>query len=71
MSTQIQSTSSHEQQNPSVDTVIGFAVLGCLVAGGVGIWKAFGMTSGIDVLLCLVGAAASFGTVLYVCFCRD
>ncbi|HWD91463.1 MAG TPA: hypothetical protein VG938_03855 [Verrucomicrobiae bacterium] len=65
MSTQTPSPSS------TFDTVIGFAVLGCLVAGGVGIVKALGMNSGVDVLLCLVGSSAAFGTVLYFCFHKD
>jgi hypothetical protein len=46
--------------------VVGFAVLGLLVAGSVGIMKAFSMTSGIDVLLCLLASVASFGTVYYM-----
>ena len=54
-----------------MDTVIGLAVLGCLAAGGVGVWKATSMISGVDVLLCLLGSAAAFGTLLYFCFRRD
>ena len=46
--------------------VMGFAVLGCLMAGGVGIWKASTMTSGLDVFLCLLGAVTAFGTVFYI-----
>jgi hypothetical protein len=42
-------------------------VLGCLVAGGVGIVKAFSMERGIDVLTCILGSLAAFGVVFYVC----
>ena len=49
-------------------TVIGFAVLGCLVAGGVGLVKAMSMERGSDVLLCLLGSVAAFGAVFYVYF---
>jgi hypothetical protein len=38
----------------NAEMVMGFAVLGCLMAGGVGIWKALTMISGLDVLLCLL-----------------
>lgn len=48
--------------------MIGFAILGCLVAGGVGILKALSMENGADVLLCLLGSVAAFGTVFYFCF---
>ena len=50
------------------ENVVGFAVLGCLVAGGVGIAKATGMESGRDVLLCLLGSVASFSIVFYIYF---
>ena len=52
----------------SAETVVGFAVIGCLVAGAVGIDKALEMTSGIDVLLCLLGSVAAFGMVFYIYF---
>jgi uncharacterized membrane protein YuzA (DUF378 family) len=48
------------------ETALGFAVIGCLVAGAVGIMKALEMNSGFDVLLCLLGAVAAFGTVFYL-----
>jgi hypothetical protein len=47
-------------------TALDWAVLGCLVAGAVGIVKAFGMDSPSGVLLCLLGAVAAFGLVIYV-----
>jgi len=49
-------------------TVMVFAVVGCLLTGVVGVFKAFSMTGGIDVLLCLVGATIAFGTALCVYF---
>ncbi len=50
------------------DTVVGFAIVGFLLAGAVGLVKAMGMTSGLDVLFCLFGSATAFGAVVYVCF---
>ncbi|MEY2789464.1 MAG: hypothetical protein RIT19_1708 [Verrucomicrobiota bacterium] len=50
------------------DTVVGFAMVGFLLAGAVGLVKAMGMTSGLDVLFCLLGSATAFGAVVYVCF---
>jgi len=52
----------------SAQTVIGFAILGCMVAGGMGIAKASNMESGLDVLLCLLGSVAAFGVVFYIYF---
>jgi hypothetical protein len=50
------------------DTVVGFAMVGFLLAGAVGLVKAMGMTSGVDVLFWLLGSATAFGAVVYVCF---
>ena len=50
----------------SGEMVVGFAIMGCLMAGGVGIWKATNMASGLDVFWCLLGAVASFGVVFYI-----
>jgi hypothetical protein len=47
-------------------TALDWAVLGCLIAGAVGIVKAFGMDSPSGVLLCLLGSVAAFGLVIYV-----
>jgi hypothetical protein len=58
-------------EHSSADAVMGFAVLGCLVAGIVGIFKASNMQSGIDVFLCLLGSVAAFGMVYYICFRRE
>jgi FtsH-binding integral membrane protein len=52
------------------ENVMVFAVIGCLIAGIVGIIKAFNMVSGIDVLLCLLGAIVAFGTALCVYFLK-
>ncbi|HEY3856567.1 MAG TPA: hypothetical protein VGO67_19450 [Verrucomicrobiae bacterium] len=46
---------------------LGWAVLGCLVAGGVGIVKALSMERGIDVFACILGSLAAYGVVFYVC----
>ena len=64
--TQTENRNETTERSSKVDTVIGFAVLGLLVAGSVGIMKALSMTSGIDVLLCLLTSVASFGTVYYI-----
>jgi hypothetical protein len=69
-------TQTHTQNAPaerssSGDTVVGFAVLGCLTAGGVGIMKALSMDSGFDVLLCLLGSVSAFGMVFYICFRKN
>jgi hypothetical protein len=69
MSTQIQSNTP--ERSSSAETVIGFAVLGLLVTGVVGIGKAIGMHRGADVLLCLLGSVAAFGTVIYIYFHKD
>lgn len=57
-------------RHASAETVVGFAVIGCLIAGGVGLAKAMDMESGSDVLLCLLGSVAAFGTVFYIYFRR-
>jgi hypothetical protein len=68
MSTQTEIAKAKLETTSSADTVVGFAVLGCLVAGGVGIAKALDMGSGFDVLLCLLGSVAAFGMVFYIYF---
>ncbi len=52
------------------ETVMIFAVIGCLIAGIAGIIKAVNMTQGVDVLLCLLGAVGAFGMALCVYFWR-
>lgn len=70
MSTQTQTEirSKTPEHSSSAETVVGFAVLGLLVAGAVGIWKAMSMESGLDVLFCLLGSVAAFGAVYYIYF---
>ena len=50
------------------DRMMLLAVFGCLIAGMVGVIKAFTMGSGIDVLLCLWGALLAFGLAIGVYF---
>jgi hypothetical protein len=54
------------ERTSSGETALGFAVIGCLVAGAVGIFKALEMRTGFDVLLCLLGSVAAFGIVFYL-----
>jgi len=44
------------------------AVIGCLMAGSVGVIKASTMASGLDVLLCLWGSVLAFGVAIGVYF---
>jgi len=66
--TQAKNLADASGESSSADTIVGFAVLGCLAAGGVGVFKALSMESGADVLLCLLGSVAAFGTVFYIYF---
>ncbi len=50
------------------ERMVLLAVLGCLMAGTVGVIKASTMGSGIDVLLCLWGAVLAFGLAIGVYF---
>lgn len=68
MTTQIQNRSESAERRSNADTVVGFAVLGLLVAGGVGVLKALSMDRGFDVMLCLLGSVAAFGAVYYIYF---
>ena len=52
----------------SRERMVLLAVLGCLIAGMVGVVKASVMSSGIDVLLCLWGAVLAFGLAIGVYF---
>lgn len=58
---------SHRHDS-SRETVMAFAVVGCLVAGIAGVIKALNMAGGFDVLLCLLGAIGAFGMALCVYF---
>jgi hypothetical protein len=53
---------------PSTARGLDWAIIGCLVAGAVGIIKALGMDSPSSVLLCLLGSVSAFGLVIYVQF---
>jgi len=66
--TETQNQSETPERNSSAETVLGFIIFGLLAAGGVGIYKASEMTSGLDVLLCLLGSVAPFGGVYYIYF---
>jgi hypothetical protein len=66
LQTQIQNRVEATGRSSSVDTVLGLAVIGCIIAGAVGIAKALSMDSGFGVLLCLVGSVVSFGAVFYI-----
>ena len=68
MSTQTEAVKTKSETASGAETVLGFAILGCLVAGGVGVAKALSMQSGFDVLLCLLGSVAAFGMVFYIYF---
>jgi hypothetical protein len=69
--TQIGNRTATTERGNSGDMVVGFAVLGCLIAGAVGIDRALSMQSGFDVLLCLLGSVAAFGMVFYIYFRRS
>ena len=56
------------ERHSNSDTAIGFAVLGLMAAGAVGVVKALSMTNGFDVLLCLLASVAAFGAVYYIYF---
>ena len=67
-SSQTQNRSETVERSSGGETVLGFAVIGLLAAGTVGVLKAMSMTSGIDVLLCLLGSVTAFGAVFYLYF---
>jgi FtsH-binding integral membrane protein len=46
--------------------VVGFAILGCLIAGVIALFKAFVASTGLDTLLCTVGAVLAFGAVIWI-----
>lgn len=51
----------------SGESVVGFAVLGCLVTGAIALFK--GMDSdGVGAGVCLLAAVAAFGTVCFIYF---
>ena len=66
--TQTQNRNEASQRSSGADTVLGFAVLGLLAAGAIGLIKALDMSNGLDVLLCLLGSVTAFGAVLFIYF---
>lgn len=54
----------------SGDAVVGFATLGCLVAGVAGIFKALA-ERGLGAGVCLLAGVVAFATVLYVYFRKE
>lgn len=66
MSAQTENRSETSERSSNANTVVGFVVMGLLVAGTVGILKALGMESGLDVLLCLIGSVTAFCAVYYI-----
>ena len=65
-----QDTTAHKHTSDA-ETALGFAVMGCLAAGAVGIVKALEMERASDVLLCLLGAVAAFGFVICLYIRKD
>ena len=62
-----------ETKSKSVTTgeaVTGYAILGCLIAGTIGIVKAV-LMGGVASAACLLASVAAFGTVCYIYFRRD
>jgi hypothetical protein len=53
-------------QNSSREGVVVLAVMGCFLAGIVGVVKASIMANGLDVLLCLWGSVLAFGVAIGV-----
>jgi hypothetical protein len=51
----------------SGEVVIGYAVIGCLVTGTLGIIKAVGM-DGLGAAACFLASVVAFGTVCYIYF---
>lgn len=64
---------STESASPrdGLEGMVLLAVVGCLIAGIVGVIKASTMASGLDVLLCLWGAVLAFGVATGVYFWRQ
>jgi len=57
-------------QHGSRERMVLLAVIGCLIAGLVGVIKASTMASGLDVLLCLWGSVLAFGVAIGAYFWR-
>jgi hypothetical protein len=75
MDTKIQNTEKIEEAKSSQDSVkdgtaVGFALLGCLVAGTIGIFKAV-VSEGVGSAACILASVVAFGTVCYFYFHKD
>jgi len=66
--TETQNRSETPGRSSSAESVLDYVIFGLLAAGAVGVYKAFDMTSGLDVMLCLLGSVAAFGAVYYIYF---
>lgn len=62
---------AHTAEKQTGETVVGFAILGCLVAGAVGIIKAMSMETGSGVFFCLLASVVAFGGVAYLYLRRE
>jgi hypothetical protein len=51
----------------SGEVVVGYATLGCLVAGTIGVLRGI-TTDGVGAGVCLLASVAAFGTVCYIYF---
>lgn len=73
MTTETQNQSSDikiAKRSISGESVTGYSVLGCLVAGTIGVFK--GMESdGVGAGICLLAAVAAFGTVCFIYFRKE
>lgn len=74
MTTETQTQSENSESKPikhvSGEKVVGYAVLGCLTAGTIGIYKAM-VSEGIGAAACLFAAVSAFGITCYIYFRRD
>jgi len=52
--------------NTTTPTSVRYAIIGLFMVGTVGIAKALHMSSPLGVLVCLLGSAAAFGSVVYL-----
>jgi len=57
---------SSPKESSAGDGVVGYAILGCLIAGGIALFKAFFASTGIDTLLCTTGAVLAFSSVIWL-----
>jgi hypothetical protein len=67
---QVENSSSEAKTTKHIisgEAVVGYAVLGCLAAGTIGIFKALNM-DGVGAASCLLASVAAFGTVCYIYF---